>query len=193
MTKVKVGVDRTMTEELDKLAEVAKYQKGYIATYQLDVSGQLLRHHEQANRLERVMRGIYRLTHFPAEEDEQLVVAYLWSKEQGTISHESALSVHDLSDALPTKIHLTLPEDQRRVRRKTPEWLELHFADIPDDDKDWYDVVPVTRPDRTLVDVAIDRIELDLLRQAVEEAKERRMVDADFEWELIARFQKRCC
>lgn len=182
-----------MTEELDKLAEVAKYQKGYIATYQLDVSGQLLRHHEQANRLERVMRGIYRLTHFPAEEDEQLVVAYLWSKEQGTISHESALSVHDLSDALPKKIHLTLPEDQRRVRRKTPEWLELHFADIPDDDKDWYDVVPVTRPDRTLVDVAIDRIELDLLRQAVEEAKERRMVDADFEWELIARFQKRCC
>ena len=182
-----------MTEELDKLAEVAKYQKGYIATYQLDVSGQLLRHHEQANRLERVMRGIYRLTHFPAEEDEQLVVAYLWSKEQGTISHESALTIHNLSDALPKKVHLTLPEDQRRVRRKTPEWLELHFADISGEDKEWYDVVPVTQPARTLVDVAIDRIELELLRQAVEDAKGRRMVDADFEWELIARLQERCC
>lgn len=182
-----------MSTELDKLAEVAKYQKGYVATYQVDVSHQVLRHHEQADRLERVLRGIYRISHFPLEEDEQLVIAYLWSKEQGTISHESALAIHDLSDVLPKKVHLTLPRDQRRVRRKTPEWLELHFADIPDDDKDWYDVVPVTVPTRTLVDVAVDGIELEHLRQAVNDAEDKRLIGDDFEWELIARIQDRCC
>ena len=181
-----------MSEELQKLIEVAKYQKGYVATYQVDVSGQLLRHHEQAGRLERVLRGIYRLNQYPTEQDEQLLVAYLWSKEQGTVSHESALAIHDLSDVLPKKVHLTLPHKQRRVRRKIPDWLELHFADIPEADKAWYDVVPVTKPTRTLVDVATDRIEPELLRQAVSDAKEKSMVRADFEWELIAKLQDRC-
>jgi predicted transcriptional regulator of viral defense system len=181
-----------MSEELDKLIEVAKYQKGYVATYQVEVSNQLLRHHEQAGRIERVLRGVYRLNQYPTEEDEQLLVAYLWSKEQGTISHESALAIHDLSDVLPNKVHLTLPEDQCRVRRKTPEWLELHFADISEDEKEWYDVVPVTRPIRTLVDVASDRLEPELLRQAVEDAKSKRLVADDFEWELITRLQARC-
>lgn len=182
-----------MAKELDKLAEVAKYQKGYVATYQVEVSNQLLHHHEQAGRLERVLRGIYRLTQYPMEEDEQLVVAYLWSKEQGIISHESALAIHDLSDVLPKKVHMTLPEEQRRMRRRIPEWLELRFADIPEEGKEWYDVVPVTRPDRTLVDAAVDRIEPELLRQAVNEAKAKRMVADGFEWELIAELQERCC
>lgn len=182
-----------MTEALDKLSKVAKYQKGYVATYQVEVSHQLVHHHESAGRLERVLRGIYRMTQYPIEEDEQLVVAYLWSKEEGVISHESALAIHDLSDVLPKKVHMTLPADQQRVRRKIPDWLELHFADIPEADKEWYDVVPTTRPIRTLVDVAAARIEPELLRQAVEEAKERRLVADDFEWELIAQLQDRYC
>ena len=181
-----------MSEELQKLIEVAKYQKGYVASYQVEVSNQLLRHHEQAGRIERVLRGVYRLTQYPTEEDEQLLIAYLWSKEQGTISHESALAIHDLSDVLPKKVHLTLPEEQSRVRRKMPEWLELHFADISEDEKQWYDVVPVTQPVRTLVDVAADRLEPELLRQAVEDAKKKRLVAEDFEWELITRLQARC-
>ncbi len=181
-----------MTEELDKLTEVAKYQKGYVATYQVEVSNQLLHHHEKAGRLERVLRGIYRMKQYPIEEDEQLVVAYLWSREQGIISHETALAIHNLSDVLPKKVHMTLPESCRRVRRKIPEWLELHFADIPEDSQEWYDVVPITRPAQTIVDVAAAGLEPELLRQAVDEAKERRMVADDFEWELIARLQDRC-
>lgn len=180
-----------MAEEFDKLVEVAKYQKGYVASYQVEVSDQLMFHHEQAERVERVWRGIYRLSHYPIEEHEQLVVAYLWSKEQGVISHESALSLLELSDVLPKKVHITLPTDQRRLRRKTPDWLEVHFDDISEAEVEWYDVVPITKPVRTLVDMAVDQLEPELLRQAVVEAKERRLVSNDFEWELIEKLRNR--
>ena len=72
MSETKAAPESEVGDELEKIAEVAKSQKGYVATYQVDVSDQLFRHHEQAGRLERALRGIYRVNYFPAEEDEQL-------------------------------------------------------------------------------------------------------------------------
>ena len=43
------------------IAEVAKHQEGYVATYQVDVSRQMFSHHESKGRLERVLPGIYRM------------------------------------------------------------------------------------------------------------------------------------
>jgi predicted transcriptional regulator of viral defense system len=110
-----------MSGEFDKIIEVAKYQQGYFGTFQVDVSPQLLKHHENAGRLERLRRGIYRVTQYPMGEDEEYIVAYLWSKEKGTLSHQTALALHDLSDVLPDKVHITLPPDEKPVRRQVPE------------------------------------------------------------------------
>jgi len=66
------------------------------------------------------------------------MVAYLWSKERGTLSHETALAIHDLSDVLPDRIHLTLPTEEKPVRRQVPDRLEIHFGEMPDDDVEFY-------------------------------------------------------
>lgn len=170
----------------DQILEIAKTQKGYVATYQApEVSSQLFAHHESAGNLERVSRGIYRVEMLPPEEDEELVIAYLWSRERGVISHESALSIYKISDVLPRRIHLTLPRDDKPVRREKPDWIAVHFGDVGEEDRQWYDVIPITTPERTLIDMATDVMDPDLFDRALAEAKEKGLVRPDFEGRLI--------
>src|SRR6185312_13920789 len=101
------------TPDWNRLYETAAAQAGHFTTKQAAEAGyspQLLIHYLHAQRAVRVRRGIYRLVHFPAGEHEDLVVAWLWSELAGVVSHQSALALHGLSDALPAHIHLTLPE-----------------------------------------------------------------------------------
>ena len=62
----------------------------------------LLQFYVQTGRLERVQRGILRLVHYPPGDNEDLVPLWLWSEQKGAFSHETALMLHDLSDALPS-------------------------------------------------------------------------------------------
>src|SRR5690349_25003862 len=96
----------------NRLYEAASELEGHFTTQQAADAGyspQLLRKHIQAGRIVRVRRGIYRLVHFPSSVHEELVVIWLWSERQGVFSHQTALSLHGLSDVLPSKSHLTVP------------------------------------------------------------------------------------
>src|SRR5438552_2033517 len=87
----------------DRLYETAAGQSGHVTTRQAADAGyspQLLIKHIHAGRIVRVRRGIYRLVHYPAGEHEELVVAWLWFESAGVFSHQTALSLHGLSDAL---------------------------------------------------------------------------------------------
>lgn len=105
------------------LYEAAAAQEGYFTTQQAVEAGyspQLLLHHVRNGRARRVRRGIYRLVHFPAGRHEELVVAWLWTERAGIFSHQTALALHGLSDALPAKVHLTLPSEWRARRLRIP-------------------------------------------------------------------------
>lgn len=176
--------------KLDTILEVAQYQDGYIANYQVDVSRQMFSHYASRDRLQRVHRGIYRVSHFPTSEHEEFVVAYLWSRERGVLSHQTALFIHDLSDVLPGMTHLSYPVDKSLPDSK-PEWLRLHRADHGDEDRQWYDVVPVTTPARTLLDLANDGFNPERFRQALDEAQHRGLVPDDFERTLVLKLMNR--
>ena len=169
---------------LDKILDVAKVQHGYVANYQVDVSRQMFSHFESQGRLERLRPGIYRVAHFPMSEDEEFIVGYLWSRERGVLSHQTALSTYELSDALPKKVHLSYPPDVE-LPKSQPEWLVLHRADVPEADRQWYDVVSVTTPARTLIDLAAEGFNPELFNQALDEAQERGLVPKDFERTII--------
>lgn len=171
--------DAAATPDWNRLYETAATQAGHFTTKQAAEAGyspQLLVHYLHAERAIRVRRGIYRLVHFPASEHEDLVVAWLWSELAGVISHQSALALHGLSDALPAHIHVTLPEAWRRRRFRVPRELILHHADVPADDRSWFDAVPTTNPRRTLHDCAQGGLSPDLLRQAALQALQRGLV-----------------
>jgi len=163
----------------DRLFETAAGQSGYVTTKQAAEAGystHLLRKHIHAGRVTRPQRGIYRLVHFPATEHEELVTAWLWSEQAGVISHETALSLHGLSDVLPARVHLTLPAAWSKRRFRVPPDVVLHHADVAPEDRAWFSAVPITNPRRTLNDCAREGLSPELLRQAAQQAVRRGLV-----------------
>ena len=160
----------------DRLFETAAGQSGYVTTKQAAEAGystHLLRKHIHAGRVARPQRGIYRLVHFPVGEHEELVTAWLWSDQMGVVSHQTALSLHGLSDVLPAQVHLTLPEVWRRRRFRVPAGVVLHHADVPSEERSWFGAVPATSASRTLSDCTKSGLTPDLLRQAVQQGLRR--------------------
>jgi predicted transcriptional regulator of viral defense system len=157
----------------DRLYETAGAQDGYFTTQQAADAGyssQLLLKHIHAGRIARTRRGIYRLVHFPAGDYEELTIVWLWSERAGVFSHQTALALHGLSDALPAQIHLTLPAAWLHRRFRVPQGVVLHHAEVPAEDRMWFGPVPVTSPRRTLSDCARELVSPELLRQAAREA-----------------------
>ena len=165
--------------EWDRLYETAAGQSGLFTTQQAAEAGyspQLLVHYVHSGKALRVHRGLYRLVHFPAGEHEELVVAWLWSEQQGVVSHQTALALHGLSDALPAHLHLTLPGAWRRRRFRVPADVVLHHEDVPRADRSWFGAVPATNPTRTLNDCARAGLSPELLKQAAQQALRRGLV-----------------
>ena len=155
------------------LYETAASQEGLFTTRQAAAAGYsapLLAHHQKSGRIARVRRRIYRLVHFPPGEHEDLVAAWLWADAAGVFSHQTALSLHALSDVLPAQIHLTLPRSWQERRLRVPKGLSLHYADVPTRHRTWAGAVPMTSALRTLKDCADGGITPDLLRQAARQA-----------------------
>lgn len=163
----------------DRLFEIAAGQAGYFTTHQAADAGyssQLLRKHIHAGRVARSQRAIYRLVHFPAAEHEELVTTWLWSEQAGVLSHQTALSLHSLSDVLPAQVHLTLPDAWRKRRFRVPAGVVLHHADVAPDERSWFGPVPTTSASRTLNDCAESGLSPELLRQAAQQALRRGLV-----------------
>jgi predicted transcriptional regulator of viral defense system len=159
-----------------RLYEIAAAQQGLFTTQQAAAAGyspQLVVHHIRGGRMLRVRRGIYRLVHFPASEHEELVTVWLWSEQAGVLSHETALELHALSDALPAQVHLTLPAAWKKRRFRVPEGVALHHADIEKNERAWAGPVPITSVSRTLNDLAQSGLSPELLRQAARQALRR--------------------
>jgi predicted transcriptional regulator of viral defense system len=161
-----------------KLYEIAEGQLGYFTAAQAKAAGvhqvRLVQLHKSGD-LERVSRGVYRLARYPVSPLGQYMEAALWPQvrrpaERGVISHASALALYGLSDASPTKVHLTLPAGAR-VRRAVPRHLVVHYTDLPPEDVQEVEGIPVTTPERTIRDVHADHLGRALVRQAIDDGR----------------------
>jgi predicted transcriptional regulator of viral defense system len=178
----------------DKLFEVAEGQAGLFTAEQADAAGlyrQLLRRYVEHGRVRRLRRGIYRVVHFPESEHEPLVELWLWAKGEGVFSHETALSLHELSDVLPRRVHLTVPPAWRTRRLTVPKGLVLHPAVLGKRERAWVGPLPVTTPERTLLDGVRDHVAPDLLAQAIAQAGDRGLVDPGRLAEIRATLERR--
>jgi predicted transcriptional regulator of viral defense system len=178
----------------DLLYESASAQEGYFTTAQAIKTGyssQLLHHYVKIHRVERVRRGIYRLVHYPPAENEHLVVLWLWSESAGIFSHETALGLHGLSDALPARVHLTLPLSWKKRRLRLPEGLSVHFDEVPKESQAWHGSIPITAAAQTVIDCAAAKVPSDLVRQAIEQGLSRGLFTKKMVKDAIAYAQPR--
>lgn len=150
----------------------AYQQNGYFSVDQArkyGVSRQLLSHHVRQGRFERVRRGLYRVRGFPTSQHDDIREKWMAvGMDKAVLSHESALTLLELSDHIPDKVHLLVPRRHRGLRR--PPGVVIHTR--PDEEKVstvWRDAMPVTAPARTLVDVA-DELQPDQAAMAAQQA-----------------------
>ena len=164
------------------LYEVASAQEGLFSTEQAQTAGYslpLLTHHCKRGKFRRIRRGVYRIVHFPPGEHEELVVLWLWSKQLGIFSFETALFLHQLSDVLPARVHLTLPTSWKKRRLKIPDDVIPDYEDTADHEKTWFGPIPITSVAKTLNDVARRGISPELLSVATSQAIARGIVDGE--------------
>lgn len=166
----------------DRLFEFAVGQEGHFTTKQAAEAGyspQLLIKYIKNGRVTRVRRGVYRIVHFPAGEHEDLATLWLWSEKEGVFSHETALMLHDLSDALPRKVNLTLPAAWAKRRLRVPKGVVVHHGDVPTSERVELGAIPVTNVLRTLLDCTAVHVSPELMDAAVREARTRGLIDKD--------------
>lgn len=160
----------------NQLYETASSQEGHFTTRQAAEAGyspQLLAKYLANGRVARVRRGVYRLVHFPPGEHEDLVTIWLWSDREGVFSHETALMLHELSDVLPSGVHLTLPAEWRRRRLRVPAGVVLHHAHLAPEERAWIGPVPVTSARRTLIDCVAAHVSPETLAKAAHDVLRR--------------------
>lgn len=157
-----------MSKTMQILYVLAEPQAGYFTTRQAvdaGVSRRALSGRAKRGDLEPVRYGIYRLRNFPTHPFEDVTAACLWAGPDSAASHETALAIHGLSDAMPARIHLTIP----RPFRGKQAGIVIHRAPLPDADRQVRDSVPVTTIARTLQDIATSS-DPALARQSIDQA-----------------------
>ena len=127
-----------------------------------------LSHYVDTGALERVAHGIYRLDQHPLHPHTDLILVALWAGPGSAISHDSALVVYDLGQAMPAMVHVSVPGVFRGAR---PGVLVHRVGLSPAEVRIW-DEVPVTSVERTLCDVAADA-DGALAREATQDALAR--------------------
>jgi predicted transcriptional regulator of viral defense system len=155
-----------------ELYHIAEQQAGYFTSAQAArarLQSKLLWHHEKSGRLIRVAHGVYRLAQFPTSPFEDLFVAWLRCGPKAVISHESALSVYDLSDVIPGEVHVTVP---RTASRRRPG-IRLHTNRLRSQDIKKREGLPITSVPRTIADVAKAGLGEEQVRSAIHQAVER--------------------
>ncbi len=169
------------SERQKELYQLAESQGGYFTAKQAAALGYASNkriYHVRAHNWIREHRGIYRLALFPEPERPDLILWWLWSRDRsdrptGVFSHQTALSLHDLTDTNPTKLDLTVPGHFRRGV-PIPEVLRLHHGDVAPEDREMLNGVPVTNATRAILDVWIEgSLPKPILREAFREAMKR--------------------
>ncbi|HEV2486281.1 MAG TPA: type IV toxin-antitoxin system AbiEi family antitoxin domain-containing protein [Terracidiphilus sp.] len=171
-------------EASQRLFELAHQNQGFFTTKQAKAAGfaeNTHPYHVQAGNWIREHRGIYRLAQFPLSDRPDLALWSLWSRNrkeeiEGVYSHQTALSLHELSDLNPAKLHMTVPTHFRRNSR-VPGIVVLHYTDLPATDVQTGPGYNLTRPLRTVLDlIQAGTVERLFIRQAIRQSVERGLI-----------------
>lgn len=160
------------------LYRLAEAQAGYFTAPQAVNAGMdrsTLRYHARpGGRYERVRRGLFRLRQFPSSPYEHVMAAWLPLRDAGAVvSHESALELYELSDVIPSAIHLSLSRSERGQRRRAG--TQLHALKRPPEKGEVRHLagLPVTSPERTIIDVLEAGAQPEQVEMAIHQSLQR--------------------
>ena len=135
-------------------------QQGYFTYQQVRKAGYARSSayfHAKAGNWIHEKHRIYRLANFPPPDRPDLVIWSLWSADrkgniQGVYSHQTALSLYEITDANPAKLHMTVPQKFRKFH-SPPKGIVLHRAELKGAETKKQQGYFVTTPLKTLKDM----------------------------------------
>lgn len=167
---------RDPSELRRELSALALRQAGYFTAQQARDVGythQAQRYHAEHGNWTHVGRALFRLPDWPEREEDVYVRWRLWSRLQGVVSHQSALSVYRLGDVNPAFVHLTVP---RGFRARDPG-VVLHRGPLPPEDVTEREAgYLITTPERSLLDAAAAELTQEQADAAIADAVEEGVV-----------------
>lgn len=149
-----------------RLRRLAAIQSGYFSAAQaleFGYSYPAQSYHTQKGNWQRVARGIYRLPEWPVGDHDDLVRWTLWSRGLGVVSHDTAISIHDLADVNPSRVHLTVPPGFRAKAKG----VVVHHGELAEGDVWDREGYRITTPFRTAIDSAASDLSLEQLTEVV--------------------------
>lgn len=190
-------------EALRALQEVAAEQAGLVTSAQATARG-VDRVTQQrladAELLENVGRGVYRMVGAPPPSHLELRVAWLrldpatpaWQRDgrgpdDGVVSHRSAAILHELGDIPAPQIELTAP---RRRTTREPD-VRLHIGVLAASDITFVEGLPVTTVERTIVDLLESRADGAHVGRIIADADRRGLIDLSSLERNVAGYSRR--
>jgi predicted transcriptional regulator of viral defense system len=168
----------------DELISLAEENDGLVTAdhaRQAGFTDSVLARLVQRGRIERTSRGVYRVPYLTPGRFSQYREAVLWAKAnrgpaQVAISHTTALAAYEISDANPHSIHITIPKIAR-LRRQKPKGIVLHREDLSPEDITIHEGMPLTTIARTVADLLKSGERIDLIRQAISDARREGFIE----------------
>jgi len=170
-----------------KLFEVAISQQGYFTYQQARKAGYARSSayfHTKAGNWIHEKHRIYRLANFPPPDRPDLVVWSLWSTDrkgniQGVYSHQTALSLYEITDANPAKLHMTVPAKFRKFY-PPPKGIVIHRAGLKASEISKQQGYFITTPAKTLQDMfAAQLLDSEEIKLAAKQAVRKGLMTPD--------------
>lgn len=174
-------------DALEAVLEAGSEQGGYVTARQaisLGLSRDDIARLVESGDLRPIRRGVYGMRHADLQHEDD-IAAWLtfergrlpWErrgKTNAVISHASAAALHGLGTLIPERPTVTLATPGRTSSLAD---IDVRHAPVGAEDWAWTAVgtlaIPVTSPDRTIVDLVLDKQEPSYLERAVGEALSR--------------------
>ncbi len=175
---------RVFTEILALAAE----QNGFARTREardLGIDPRRLNDYARRGLAEHVGRGLYRIELVPHGDFDEFARAAQWPDGRGTLSGETALDLHELCDASPAHIDITVPRGYR-THRQVPVRYRLHRRDLAGDEVTRLRDVPIVTPARAIADAIELELRPTLIDQAIDTAARQALITAEQEADLRA-------
>lgn len=158
-----------------RLFELAAEQGGHFTAAQaksLGYSYQAQAYHVAAGNWWRIERGLFRLVEWVPGPHDELARWTLWSRGRAIVSHESALAVHGIGEFESPRVRLTVPPGFTM----RDDAVNLHFAELPEEDVAEHTGFCATTPLRTIIDIAANAPDEDQLTRTIDDARRAGLV-----------------
>lgn len=180
--------------DLEKLREIALDQHGYVTSTQaqeVGVKRASLTYLVKHDRLERTLRGIYRVPQVPYTEHDAKHLAILWvDPDSAVLGYDTALATYDVCDINPMKVHVVVDKG-KRINRSGGEAYIVHKEELRPQDITWWEGMRTVRLAVALRQCIDSGLPTHLANQAIENATSRGMLTSEQADDIRQRLDRR--